>query len=144
MALEIDRERLSRYLLKMEENLKDIEEILASPDEEIVSSSRDMKALKYCLIEIAEAMANTLQHSLARKWGKVVDSYLGLIDEAMRRKVMDRDLLARFKFFFRFRDLLVHRYWDIDDRTLLENTRKGIQDFQGFMRETQAWIKGLR
>ena len=58
-------------------------------------------------------MANTLQHLLARRWGKVVDSYLGLIDEAMKREVMDRDLLARLKFFFRFRNLLVHRYWGL-------------------------------
>jgi len=144
MALEIDRERLNRYLLRMEENLEDIKAILASPDEEILSSSRDMKALKYCLIEMAEAMANTLQHLLARRWGKVVDSYLGLIDEAMKREVMDRDLLARLKFFFRFRNLLVHRYWEIEDRTLLLHTRKGVQDFQEFMRETQDWIKGLK
>ena len=43
----------------------------------------------------------------------MVDSYLGLIDEAMKREVMDRDLLARLKFFFRLRNLLVHKYWGL-------------------------------
>jgi len=50
----------------------------------------------------------------------VVDSYLGLIDEAMKREVMDRDLLARLKFFFRLRNLLVHKYLGDRQKSALE------------------------
>ena len=140
----IDPERLNRYTLKIEENLQDLREILQTPDEEILSSSRDIKALKYCLIEIAEATANILQHILARKWGKVVDSYLGLIDESINKEVMDKELLARLKFFFRFRNYLVHRYWEVDDRILLENTRRGLEDMEALVEETRKWTGKAR
>lgn len=102
-------------------------------DDQILKDRYLLKALKYCLIEIAEAMADTLQHLLARRKGLAAESYLELVKKASQSALVDPDLLGRLKFFFKFRNLLVHRYWEIDDRGLLQETRKGLEDFELFM-----------
>lgn len=65
--------------------------------------------------------------------GISAESYLELIDKAGQVAVMDPDLLGRLKFFFKFRNMLVHRYWEIENRRLLLETRNGLKDFELFM-----------
>ena len=131
---ELDARRVQRYLMTVRENTEDLRSLLSRyEDEQILEDRYRLKAVKYCLIEIAEAMADTLQHYLARMKGMSAESYLELIDRAAQTAVMDPELLGRLKFFFKFRNMLVHRYWEIDDRRLLEETRKGLKDFELFM-----------
>ena len=121
---DLDPGRLHRYVLTVRENTEDLRSLLAQyGDEQILEDRYRLKALKYCLIEIAEAMADTLQHYLTRLKGMSAESYLELIDKAGQTALMDPTLLGRLKFFFKFRNMLVHRYWDIDDRRLLLETR---------------------
>jgi uncharacterized protein YutE (UPF0331/DUF86 family) len=55
----------------------EIEELLQrNVDTEILKEPWVMKGLKYALIEIAEAMANVLQHILAKDMGEPVTGYV--------------------------------------------------------------------
>lgn len=131
---DVDPNRLHRYLTTVRENTEDLRSLLNQyEDEQILEDRYQLKALKYCLIEIAEAMADTLQHYLTRMKGISAESYLELIDKAGQAAVMDPGLLGRLKFFFKFRNMLVHRYWEIENRRLLLETRKGLDDFELFM-----------
>ncbi len=131
---DVDPGRLHRYLMTVRENTEDLRSLLNQyEDEQILEDRYRLKALKYCLIEIAEAMADTLQHYLTRMKGISAESYLELIDKAGQVAVMDPDLLGRLKFFFKFRNMLVHRYWEIENRRLLLETRNGLKDFELFM-----------
>jgi uncharacterized protein YutE (UPF0331/DUF86 family) len=141
---DLDSGRLQRYLMTVRENTEDIRSLLIEyQDEQILKDRYLLKALKYCLIELAEAMADTLQHYLARMKGLSADSYLELLDKAGQTAVMDPELLGRLRFFFKFRNMLVHRYWEIEDRRLLQETRKGLKDFQLFMDAVTKKLAGL-
>ena len=91
-----------------------------------------MKSLKYCLIEIAEAMSDILQHILANKKGIAADGYVDVAVKAKQNSLISSDLMDRLLFFFKFRNVLVHRYWQVDDEELLKNTRQGGKDFEMF------------
>lgn len=130
---ELDAGRVRRYLMTVRENTEDLRVLLMQyEDEQILEDRFRLKALKYCLIEIAEAIADTLQHCLARKKGLTAESYLDLIDKAGQLAILDPELLGRLKFFFKFRNMLVHRYWEIEDRRLVQETREGLKDFELF------------
>jgi uncharacterized protein YutE (UPF0331/DUF86 family) len=71
--MKIDIEKIQRYLLEIKARHHEIEALLAkSSDVEILKEPWVLKGLKYTLIEIAEAMANTLQHILAKEMGEPV------------------------------------------------------------------------
>jgi len=112
---ELDPKRLRRYCLTIQENIEDIRLLLSRySDEELMQNRYLLKALKYSLIEIAEAMANALQHVLARLKGEAAESYLEVVEKVRRASLIDVDLLDRLLFFFRFRKT----YWFIVSMSL--------------------------
>jgi uncharacterized protein YutE (UPF0331/DUF86 family) len=71
--MSIDTERISRFLLEIKSRSREIAALLAeNTDAEILQELWRLKGLKYSLIEVAEAMANVLQHILAKDMGEPV------------------------------------------------------------------------
>jgi uncharacterized protein YutE (UPF0331/DUF86 family) len=71
--MSIDTERISRFLLEIKSRSREIAALLAeNTDEEILQELWRLKGLKYSLIEVAEAMADVLQHILAKDMGEPV------------------------------------------------------------------------
>ena len=129
--MSIDEKRISRYLLTIRENIEDLESLLKQhSDHEFLEDRLLAKSLKYCLIEIAESVSDILQHVLARKKGIAADGYVDVAVKAKQNNVIPADLIDRLLFFFKFRNVLVHRYWQVDDNEVLKNTRQGTKDFR--------------
>ena len=138
----IDARRLKRYCMTIRENIEDIESLLSeNSDEELIENRYLLKALKYALIETSEAMADALQHLLARLKNEAAESYLEVVERAKRASLIDAELLNRLLFFFKFRNLLAHRYWETDNKRLIEEIRKGYRDFEAFVEEIQGMLK---
>jgi len=112
-----DPVRVRRYLTLIRKNSLELNNLIEN--NHLTPDSLELKAAKYLLIEIAEAMSNTIQH------------INGLIDEA---------LFGRLKPFFDFRNSLVHRYWTIDDTQLVENLVRGRYDFDRFIEAVESWM----
>ena len=70
-----------------------------------------------------------MQHILAKKHSAVIRGYSEALAKAKEHKVAPDDLLERLQPFARFRNLLVHQYWRIEDQRFLENIRDGLEDF---------------
>ena len=138
----LNAKRLQRYCLTIRENIEDVEDLLTEyTDDELLNERHLLKSLKYSLIEIAEAMANTLQHMLAKLKGQAAESYLEVVEKARRAELMDSELLGRLLFFFKFRNLLIHRYWEIDDARLIKETRSGYKDFEAFIENVESILE---
>jgi uncharacterized protein YutE (UPF0331/DUF86 family) len=102
--MKIDIEKIQRYLLEIKGRHYEIETLLAkSSDAEILKEPWVLKGLKYTLIEIAEAMANTLQHILAKEMGEPVTGYVETIIRSGETNVLPESLVTKIKPFFDFR-----------------------------------------
>ncbi len=128
-----DPERIEKYLIQIAEESDDIAELLKRSDEEITPHL--IKSCKYSLIVISEAIANTLQHILAKKFNSVVTGYTEVFLKARQHKILSQELISRLKPFISFRNMLVHQYWRVNDEVFLDNLRKGIGDFKIFIKE---------
>jgi uncharacterized protein YutE (UPF0331/DUF86 family) len=77
VGMKIDIEKIQRYLGEIKARQQEIEELLQrNVDTEIFKEPWVLKGLKYTLVEIAEAMANILQHILAKDIGEPVTGYV--------------------------------------------------------------------
>jgi len=50
---------------------------------------------------------------------------------------MPQELLNRLIPFARFRNILVHQYWRVEDRMFMENLRAGLPDFRLFIKQVK-------
>ena len=141
--MKLDKERLEKYLDEIAAETIDIEKIISQKSkkgDDILQDSHIIKSLKYSTIVIAEAIASALQHILAKKYNIVIDGYMAVFRESKEHKVISTELLTRLQPFFRFRNMLVHQYWRVDNKVFAENLRNGVNDFRIFVNETRKII----
>lgn len=140
--MRIDIERLQNYLLDIKSRSVEIESLLNKfSNQEILEEKWRIRGLKYLLIELAEIMANTLAHILAKGKGEAVAGYVETIIKAGEKDVISKTLSKKLKPFFDFRNSLVHRYWTISDDKLAVLVRENYKDFSAFVEEIEKFLK---
>lgn len=137
----IDEARLKLYLDQIRVESEDIKSILLLPDSEIFAQPHYLKSLKYSIIIIAEAMGSTFQHILAKRFNSSINGFSDAFNKAKQKSIISNTLLTRLMSFIKFRNLLVHQYWKIDDQHFLEQLRNGQKDFAEFVREASQYLK---
>lgn len=140
--MKVDEIRIKNYLSEIRRNSLALRQLL--DQNELAPDSVALKAAKYILIELAEAMSNTIQHILAKDKGVAVSGYVDAVAKAFENGLVDKNLFDRLKPFFDFRNSLVHRYWRIDDRRLIDNIRNGKDDFDLFISQVEAYLEEKR
>ena len=136
--MKVDPIRIKNYLAEIKRNSIALQQLL--DQNEIVPDSIPLKAAKYILIELAEAMSNTIQHILAKELGRAVSGYIDTVVKAHDNGIISDHLFQRLKPFFDFRNSLIHRYWIIDDQRLIANIQSGRSDFDRFVEEIEAYL----
>jgi uncharacterized protein YutE (UPF0331/DUF86 family) len=134
----IDKAKINRFLLEITKNSADLRELIA--ENRLHADSVEIKAAKYILIELAEAVSNILQHVLAKEKGIPVSGYIDTIVKGHKASIISEDLFVKLKPFLEFRNSLVHRYWIIDDEKLIQNLIKGHKDFEQFVDEIEKYL----
>jgi len=134
----INRVRVKKYLNEIKRNTSDLRTLIDKND--LVPDSLALKAAKYILIELAEAMANTVQHILAKDKGIAVSGYVDTFIKGKKYNIISDNTFQRLKPFFDFRNSLIHRYWTIDDNLLITNIKNGVDDFDRFVQEIEAYL----
>jgi uncharacterized protein YutE (UPF0331/DUF86 family) len=130
--VEIDIARIEKYLGEIATETIDVNKVLEMSNAEIVKDPHVLKSLKYSTIVIAEAVASTLQHILAKKHNVVVGGYMDVFVKSVSYSLLTEDLLERLRPFIVFRNMLVHQYWRVTDEVFLNNMREGVKDFTEF------------
>ena len=137
--MKLDKERLGKYLDEIAAETIDIEKIISQKND-LLQDPHILKSLKYSTIVIAEAIASTLQHILAKKYNIVIAGYMAAFSESKEHKVIQIELLTRLQPFFRFRNMLVHQYWRVNNKLFISNLRNGLKDFRIFVSEISKII----
>jgi uncharacterized protein YutE (UPF0331/DUF86 family) len=136
--MKADSIRIKQYLSEIRRSSLDLSRLVEQ--NELKTDSVPLKAAKYILIELSEAMSNTIQHILAKDKGIPVSGYIDAVLKAHENGILQKDLYQRLRPFFDFRNSLVHRYWKIDDGLLINNIKKGYHDFDLFIEAIERYL----
>ncbi|MBW1963482.1 MAG: DUF86 domain-containing protein [Deltaproteobacteria bacterium] len=137
--MKIDLVRIKKYLIEIKKYSMELRQLIEK--NELTPGSIPLNAAKYILIELAEAMSNTIQHILAKDKGVPVSGYIDAILKAYENGIIKEDLFKRLKPFFDFRNSLIHRYWTVNDLRLIDNIKNGLRDFEAFTESIETYIR---
>jgi uncharacterized protein YutE (UPF0331/DUF86 family) len=130
----VDSERLSRALRDLERSVHFIEQILNHSLDEFLNDDEAVYTLRYAVIEAVEA-AVQIGLILLRETGARPASFGEVFQMLCERGIIPRDLAAAMRRFAGLRNLLVHRYWEVDDTRLCRELREeGLKTLRRFMR----------
>ncbi|KHO36225.1 hypothetical protein OR62_11360 [Clostridium tetani] len=132
--VEFDREKVEQKLLFMEENLNKLKKLRELEKDIFIDDFRNVDSAKYLLQVSIEAMLDIASHLIARnRWGKPEsnkDSFKILADNGL---IDEKDINIYFSM-AKFRNRIVHMYFNINDEMIYDITQNNINDFERFIK----------
>jgi len=102
--------------------------------DEFLSDSDKQDIASFRLIVATEAAIDICLHIAAKMLKRVPDEYAACFQLLGEHELIDRDLSSRLAKMARFRNLLIHRYWQIDYTRLYQIiTGPDIEDLSAFI-----------
>lgn len=132
--MEIDREKIKQRFSEINEAIKEIQRLISVNDKVFWSRKENIAAVKYYLLQAIESVGNVCVHIAAKKFSKGISSFGECFEVLEKEKFLPEDLAFKLRKMVKFRNKLIHRYWEIDDEKILEYTRKDLGDFSDFMK----------
>ncbi len=140
--LGIDVGRVERLLNEMEEALEVIGEAIGVDEDEFLRDLRSIYAVRYSIVRIVEAASLLGSHILEVEFGVSTETYTEVFKHLARRGILSQAVAQGFRALVGLRNLLVHRYWDVDDARLYrEAKRSGLGIIRGFIDEIRRYLK---
>lgn len=130
----VDIEKIKQRITEIKENIEKIKKYSSLPKKEFWEDERNMLSIKYLLLESIEACGNICVHISAKKLFKASSSFAECFENLYKSKLIKKDLSDKLTKMARFRNILVHRYWQIKDQKILDYAKNSLGDFDQFLK----------
>lgn len=137
----IDVERVKERSREIRESLEKIRHYAALPDAEFFADERNLYTVMHLLLIAIEATASLCTHILAKTARKVPSSHAECFEGLRDLRIVDEELASRLVKMARFRNLLVHRYWEVDPVRVLDYARENLGDFEAFLAAVEGVVR---
>jgi len=132
--MQIDKEKIKQRFSEINDSLEEIKRLVSLNEKEFWSKKENIAAVKYYLLQAIEAVGGICVHIAAKKLNKGVSSFGECFEILEKEKLLTKNLSSRLKKMVKFRNKLIHRYWEIDDKNILEYSKKDRGDFEEFIK----------
>ncbi len=92
------------------------------------------------LLRAIEATGGICLHLAAKKLKKGAES-LAHCFEILGESLIDKKLADSLIKMSRFRNILIHKYWEIDERRIYEYAKNNLEDFENFIKAVNQFLK---
>jgi len=125
----------------IERNIRFLREYKEKDESEILSSYKDLQAIKYSLFEIIEACIDIASHIISTKGFQRAENYAEMFEILDKNNIIRTTLSKKLSNMARFRNILVHGYAKIDDSKVIIFVKEELKDIENFIQEILEQIK---
>ncbi len=137
----IDKEMISAKFDIIERDMEFLNEFKEMDEDDFLNNYKNIQSAKYSLLEIIEACIDISTHIVAAKMFGRIEEYREIFHVLGQRRVLDKDLALRLEDMAGFRNLLVHRYGNIDNLRVLEIIKNDLDDVLLFEKEILQYLE---
>jgi len=138
----VDAELVERRLGEIEEATKYVSLLLEEGEEKFASSFKSRLALRHLILMIVESAASIALHILAEDFEERAESYGEAFEKLARRGVLKPETALEMAAMARLRNLIVHRYWLVDDLRIYREARgSGLEIVRRFVEEVRRYVR---
>lgn len=140
--MKFDEERVTKLSSEILTALKGLQEISDLSKDEFLNNHHMMASAKYYLVVSIEAVIDLSNHLISQNKLRVPESYADTFKVLAETDIISADLSERLMEMAKFRNRLVHIYWDVDDDLLHDIIKEDIMDIDEFLEKyTQFLVK---
>lgn len=139
--MRIERDIIEGKFDILERNLAFLKETKTLSPKQFLKNYKDIQAAKYSLLEIMEACIDIANYIISVKSFRRAEEYSEMFKVLKEEGILGKKLANKLEDMARFRNLLVHRYGEIDNRRVLEIIKHNLKDIEEFEKEIQKFMK---
>jgi uncharacterized protein YutE (UPF0331/DUF86 family) len=135
---DLDRERITTLIGEAKKALGQLHRHAAEAEVDLLTSEVKLGNIKYQFIVAIESCIDICTHVAARSYSRVPESYAGCFDLLLEGQLIKADLSMQMSDFARFRNILVHGYWEVNNRRVIEKLKNDLEYIEDFLRTAAA------
>ena len=113
--------------------VEELERKLTLKDSDILSEYDTLSSLKFSLLRAVQASIDACMLITSSRRFKPPSSYRECFLNLYNEGLVDKSLAEKLSKMAGFRNLLIHKYWDVDDKRILQILRSGaLEDLRQF------------
>ena len=132
--MKLDKQKIKQRISEIQESLEEVKRLISVSEKEFWSKKENIAAVKYYLLQAIECIGSICVHIAAKKFNKGVSFFGECFDVLEKESFLEKKLATKLRKMVKFRNKLIHRYWEIDDKNILEYAKKDLGDFNNFIR----------
>ncbi|WP_048150705.1 type VII toxin-antitoxin system HepT family RNase toxin [Palaeococcus ferrophilus] len=142
--MEYEEERITRLMAEAENALLTIHELAELDEEEFLRNKHYISSAKYNLLVAIEACIDIAYHLISKNKLRLPRDYADSFRVLQENGIVDSELAHRLILMARFRNRLVHIYWDVDNRMIYRIITESITDIEKFLAHIRKILREVR
>jgi len=128
-----DQEKMVRLVSELRRSVGRLRELSKLSQEDFLNDPDKIGSSKYHFIVAIESSIDMCNHVIARNGYRVPEDYADTFKVMAEAGAFDADFSDDLRNMAKFRNRLVHLYWQVDDQQVYEIIRNRLDDFKKFL-----------
>lgn len=142
MENNLNKNKILDLLNQITKSLQELSKYQDIPNDEVLKSSEKLGNIKYQFIIATEACIDVCNHISAKIFSQIPESYSNCFEILGNNAVVSREVADYMSKFAKFRNLLVHLYWKVDDEQVINVLKNDSQWINKFVEEIKKYAFG--
>ncbi|MBS1257208.1 MAG: hypothetical protein MAG551_00244 [Candidatus Scalindua arabica] len=113
--------------------LSKLRKISELKEDEFIKAQEKIDSAKYNLIVVIEGAIDICNHIVAKAGGRSPCDYADCFSILGELEIFSEEFVERFRKMAKFRNLLVHLYWKVDNRKVYKVIKEDIGDIEEYL-----------
>lgn len=131
---EFNVDRIRQIAGEVNSSLTKLERYAGLSEKDFLSNEEGIDSAKYNLIIAIEGAIDICNHIVAKSGGRTPNDHSDCFAVLGELKLIEDEFVERLKRMAKFRNLLVHLYWRVDDSKVFRIINKDIADIKDFLK----------
>lgn len=135
-----DQEKMTKLVSVLRKSVARLTDIAKLPQDEFLNDPDKIGSTKYHFIVAIESSIDMCNHLISRNGYRVPENYGDTFRVMGEVGALDTDFSDDLRNMAKFRNRLVHLYWEVDDQQLYEILQNRLVDFKKFLDSLASFL----
>ena len=138
---DLENSVLNRLFTEMDESIRKLISLSKLSENEFLSHYEKIDTSKYNFVVAIEAIIDICNRIISKRKLGFPQDYSDVIKLMSQQGVLEEDLVGRLLEMVKFRNMLVHLYWKIENDRLYRYLKENLGDFEAFKEAIRKYLK---
>ncbi len=141
MQNKINIERIKQFAGEIKQSLHILRGYIPKGKDQILRDPTILASIKYNLIVAIQGCIDICNHIVAKKGGRAPQDYGDCFRLMAELKILEESISNQLIQMAKFRNLLIHLYWEVDNERVYQILTNNLDDIDRFLINIGSFIK---